>query len=419
MNKIYASDSFWGMRVNPLALLSRLSFAVTLAGLLFFSDSARAEEVYVDLEPLDSYVCVVDLESEVSLLARERRGAVRIVSFRRHIRRVRRKIAFFRRGRNSSISDENREDLLSDWRELLAGIRACRRNPVQLVDSQQDSSDTESGQGDQNSDSDSGLDMNTPGSGGNSGGLEEVFTGTACEVVTEDQLLLGRPIARIIQGEECRYDSSPIVELLMLDRFSRVVSRCSGTVVSSRGIITAAHCFGDGSSYPVTSVRIVNGNEVYSSSTFGAHPSWPADSQDLQINDVAVVVADQDLPVTPFKLLPSTSALSAGERVLIAGHGFTENLIAQGLRAGFMTLNSYDRESLIALFDGTGSNTCSGDSGGPLFVYRSGTWFLAGVTSNGDNQVCGVDGRGDVSRWARINSGSNIDFVRGFIPGVG
>jgi secreted trypsin-like serine protease len=69
-----------------------------------------------------------------------------------------------------------------------------------------------------------------------------------------------------------------------------------------------------------------------------------------------------------------------------------------------------------ARYDGTtGSNSCNGDSGGPLFVKRGEQWYLAGDTSNGDAAKCGVTEGSDISRWANINAPSNRAFILQYV----
>lgn len=250
---------------------------------------------------------------------------------------------------------------------------------------------------------------------GGTGGEET--QASACDVVTSSSTRSAPPIARIINGTACS-GTSPVVELLLGDGNGYYFGKCSGTVVSSRGIVTAAHCFAEGQQ-SVRQVLIRTGSISVPASSFGAHPSWDSSPSDnvVERHDVAYVVASQDLGVSQIPLLANND-LIVGESVLIAGYGLTEtdisnNTDSEGLRAGYMTLNSFDTTSIIALFDGrTGSNSCSGDSGGPLLVQRSGTWFLAGVTSNGDNQYCGASGDSDTSRWANVNLSSNRSFLQ-------
>jgi hypothetical protein len=133
------------------------------------------------------------------------------------------------------------------------------------------------------------------------------------------------------------------------------------------------------------------------------------------MNDVAIVIASSPIGSTTFDLLPSND-LKAGESALIAGYGLTENLIPEGLRAGFVTIQSADSTSITAAWNSTaGSNTCNGDSGGPIMVKRNDKWYLAGTTSNGDARNCGVTEGQDISRWANINDASNRVFIRNYL----
>jgi len=224
--------------------------------------------------------------------------------------------------------------------------------------------------------------------------------------------LIGAPgsqvSASIINGRVCGSAESAVVQLEM--GFSNgQAGSCTGTVVTQNAIITASHCLEGRVSY----VDIYIGARRVRAASWHSHPNWSSSQQALENYDVAVVLVNEPLNAPAFPILSGNDTQPvAGEEVLIAGYGRTESLQAQGLRAGFMTLSQVTELLIEARFDGkTGSNSCNGDSGGPLFVKRGEQWYLAGDTSNGDAANCGVTEGSDVSRWANINAPANRAFI--------
>jgi V8-like Glu-specific endopeptidase len=331
-----------------------------------------------------------DIEDGLFIIKRRIRVAKR--RLRKARRRLRRARSVDARNRWAAQFEQSKQEIL-DLQNMKAEVVQCDEDGLE----------------------DKEPSTTTEPSGGGTG--EEVVPSSACEAITSSSTRSQPPIARIINGNACS-GASPVVELLLGNGNGSYFSRCSGTVVSNRGIVTAAHCFAPGQQ-SVQEVLIRTGNISVPASSFGAHPSWESSPGDnvVERHDVAYVIASQDLAVNQVPILANND-LVVGESVLIAGYGLTEtdvinNTDSEGLRAGYMSLNSFESTSIIALFDGrTGSNSCSGDSGGPLMVQRSGTWYLAGVTSNGDNQYCGAGGDSDTSRWANINLSTNRSFLQ-------
>ncbi|MCB0337131.1 MAG: trypsin-like serine protease, partial [Bdellovibrionales bacterium] len=101
---------------------------------------------------------------------------------------------------------------------------------------------------------------------------------------------------------------------------------------------------------------------------------------------------------------------TAGETMVISGFGINSNDVDSVFRAGLMALDSFSTVGITAKYNGTGSNTCSGDSGGPLLMSRDGEWKLVGATSNGLLQKCGP---GDTSNFVNLSDPSVKSFITG------
>jgi len=173
---------------------------------------------------------------------------------------------------------------------------------------------------------------------------------------------------------------------------------CSGTLVSPRVFLTAAHCDegGDGRVQVTFSTAYKDGDATYTG-TFHGDPLYNGAQSDP--HDIAVVVLDKAvkglIPATlpaadSLSQLPSTQMFTSvgyGAYQVTnepGGHQYLYNdvrMVATG------TLNATNPAWLrVSMNPATGNGgTCYGDSGGPNFLGASGT--LAAITITGD-AVC-------------------------------
>lgn len=80
---------------------------------------------------------------------------------------------------------------------------------------------------------------------------------------------------RIINGATCTVGNSPVVELELLAGGSSE-GWCSGTALTKRAVLTAAHCLTDG----VTSVKVHAGSTAIQSSSIHYHPGYDSSSDE-------------------------------------------------------------------------------------------------------------------------------------------
>lgn len=212
--------------------------------------------------------------------------------------------------------------------------------------------------------------------------------------------------ARVINGDSCETASSPVVHLKVFTSGRFPIVNCSGVAVAPRLVLTAGHCLPDHAGI----IEVHTGAGIYFAASFKRHPDFHIQNPIFEENDLGVVIVSEPLPVNVIKVTEKGNFV-AGERVIIAGYGEDGNGDRGTLRAGEMKLSSSSKVSLTARFDGSGSNSCVGDSGGPMLVYRGAAWVVGGIISNGELASCGP---GDTTRFTNISDPTNLSFLAAF-----
>jgi hypothetical protein len=190
---------------------------------------------------------------------------------------------------------------------------------------------------------------------------------------------------------------------------NETIVNCTGSLISPRVFLTAAHCGRHGTR------RSVSFDEVFNAETsprypgtFYVHPAY--DPAHEFKNDVAVIVLDDDVPgvddSTPLPELPelglldrmrADGSLDQSTRFTSVGYGFIG--FSQG-PAGQTPIRGQIRHYAVGSFNALtperlrlsqnpaldDGGTCNGDSGGPNFLGagEGETRIIAGLTSTGD-----------------------------------
>jgi Trypsin len=231
---------------------------------------------------------------------------------------------------------------------------------------------------------------------------------TAALIVVSSSYAL--PSIRIVDGNTVSESEYPHVARLTVDG----EMLCTGTLISSRFILTAAHCFfGDDNKRAVGDTTIVarlNGTE-YNTVKAYIHPDYKSRSSACVEGEVdaAVLELASDVTVaTPAPLLETP--VPVGSTVTLVGYG-NQGTGSAGQNNSIPSVGSVNVGTTVVegfgdnvgvqntnstyfywTFNSGEANTASGDSGGPAFYESGGTSYLAGLTcGGGGNAEFGTD----------------------------
>ena len=211
------------------------------------------------------------------------------------------------------------------------------------------------------------------------------------------------PGDQIVNGASTQFETS----VAALVEAGTGLSLCTGTLIGCETVLTAAHCvcFGNGASCQNNGPDLEDPSNI---NVFFQHAGlFGVDSIEVPGNyefgfasDVAILKLSRPVTGIEPSAINTQARLSNGTEGTIVGFGLT-----RGDRNddGFKRVGKVETSACVGVpanqhvcwsftdpvgAIGTDSNTCSGDSGGPLFATVGGNRVVAGVTSGGENANC-------------------------------
>jgi secreted trypsin-like serine protease len=203
---------------------------------------------------------------------------------------------------------------------------------------------------------------------------------------------------RIIGGEP----TSDFPECVAVGNDNRFC--CTGTLIAPQVVLTAGHCAAAG-----CSTRIFIGDKTDGPGTIIrvqqaiTHPDYAP--RESPFDDVTVLILTESVRTVAPAPICSLQAIASATSVMVVGYGNTDPgaTVGYGIRrkvkVGLASENpgygARYKTEFVAGAPNLDRDSCTGDSGGPAYVFVDGRFELAGATSRGTRgtgRKCGDGG---------------------------
>lgn len=210
---------------------------------------------------------------------------------------------------------------------------------------------------------------------------------------------VGVSVDEIVGGIDDFGDPGVVVMIAQLPG-SQSMALCTAEVISPRVLLTAAHCVhpmlvGANATfvvYPGQDVAQANQGNTLAVKEVHANPAWSASNLPAG-HDSGVIILASPIAIAP--LPHNRDAMTPAQKnqpVRFVGYGLTSAAARTSSgkkRQTSALLTDYDATKLFVA--DPANNTCSGDSGGPVFMTINGKETIVGITSYGD-EACAQGG---------------------------